>query len=150
MGNDEPRTANVERALNKTELFDFNEKYLSGRGKGSGVNSEYSEIPANIGEKMTSEVTETGLKVYRTLGCTGISRVDFLIDSKAEKLYVIEVNTLPGSLYAHNWKKAGVSNRDLVLGLVQLAEERFAAQKKTTFAFKSDILKKVGGPKIQN
>jgi D-alanine-D-alanine ligase len=151
MGNDDPRTAHVERPLNKTEFFDFNDKYLSGGGKKGqdGANSGYSQIPADIGEKMTEHVKEIGVKVYQTLGCTGISRVDFIIDTKHDKAYVIEVNTLPGSLYHHNWKKAGVSNMDLVSGLVRLAEERHAALKDTTYAFKSDILTKVGGAKDQ-
>jgi D-alanine-D-alanine ligase len=150
MGNDAPRTANVERPLNKTDFFDFKDKYLSGGGKKGqdGANSAYSEIPANIGDELTEEVKRIGIKVYQTLGCTGISRVDFIIDTQTNKPYVIEVNTLPGSLYHHNWKKAGVSNMDLVLGLVKLAEERFAVMKDTTFAFKSDILTKVGGGKL--
>ncbi|HTR19190.1 MAG TPA: D-alanine--D-alanine ligase family protein [Candidatus Paceibacterota bacterium] len=149
MGNDEVRTAECERPLNKTEMFDFNDKYLSG-GKQSGVNSAYSEIPAQIGEELTKKIKELGEKVYRTLGCSGIARVDFLVNDKTKHIYVNEVNTLPGSLYHHNWKKAGVSNRDLVLGLIQLGEERYASQKGTQFDFSSDILKKVGGPKIQN
>ncbi len=151
MGNDDIRTAECERPLNQTEFFDFNDKYLSGGGKkgGTGVNNNYSEIPADIGAEMTKLVKETGVRVYRILGLSGTARVDFLIDKATGTLYVNEVNTLPGSLYHHNWKKAGVSNMDLVLGLVKLAEERFAAQKATTFSFKSDILKKVGGAKTQ-
>ncbi|KKW19833.1 MAG: D-alanine-D-alanine ligase [Parcubacteria group bacterium GW2011_GWA2_51_10] len=149
IGNNEPRAAEVEHALNKTEVFDFNEKYLSGGKKSvGGVNRAYSEIPANIGEEVTSKVKEMGKQVYRILGCTGIARVDFLIDGKTKKIFVNEVNTLPGSLYHHNWRKAGVSNMELIEELIRLAEERFASQKNTTFTFKSDILKKVGGPKI--
>ncbi len=148
MGNDIVVTAECERPLNRSELFDFNDKYLAG-GKGAGVNNAYSEIPAQIGEKLTSQVKELGVKVYRTLGCTGIARVDFLINEHSKHVYVNEVNTLPGSLYHHNWKKAGVSNRELVIGLVKLAEERFMSHKSTTFAFRSDILQKVGGPKAQ-
>ena len=155
MGNDDIRTAECERALNKTDFFDFKDKYLSGgkksgvHGKGSGVNSEYSEIPAKIGDELTKKVKALGAHVYRTLGCTGIARVDFLIDGSTNAVYVNEVNTLPGSLYHHNWKKSGLSNMDLVLGLVKLAEERFAAQKDTKYTFQSDILEKVGGPKLQ-
>ena len=157
MGNDEVRCALPERPLNQTEFFDFQDKYLSGGksakgggGKGGkGVNSQYSEVPAQIGEELSKKIVDLGIKVYKTLGCTGIARVDFLINSNTKEIFVNEVNTLPGSLYAHNWKKAGVSNMDLVLGLVDLAEERFAEQKNTTFAFQSDILKKVGGSKTQ-
>jgi D-alanine-D-alanine ligase len=148
MGNDNPRPAHLEKPLNKTEFFDFNDKYLSGGKKGgSGVNTEYSEIPADIGDALSQKVKDLGIRVYKILGCSGIARVDFLIEAATEKIYVNEVNTLPGSLYHHNWKKAGVSNMDLVLGLVELAEERFAAQKNTKFAFQSDVLKRVGGGK---
>jgi D-alanine-D-alanine ligase len=150
MGNDEIKTAECERPLNKTELFDFKGKYLSGKKFGDGVNNAYSEVPAQIDDDLTKKINELGVRVYQTLGCTGVARVDFLINDSTKEIFVNEVNTLPGSLYAHNWKKAGVSNRDLVLGLIQLAEERFASQKSTTLAFQSDILKKVGGPKIQN
>lgn len=160
MGNDDVRPALPERPLNKTEFFDFNDKYLSGGksakgesasgGKGGGANSEYSEVPAKIGDGMTKRVLELGEKVYRTLGCSGTARVDFLIDADIDTVYVNEVNTLPGSLYHHNWRKAGVSNMELVTGLLKLAEERFAAQKSTMFTFQSEILKKVGGSKRQS
>lgn len=150
MGNDDIRTAECEHPLNKSELFDFSDKYLSGGGKTSGgVNNAYSEIPAPIGEELTKKIKDLGVRVYEVLGCAGTARVDFLINDSTKAIFVNEVNTLPGSLYHHNWKKAGVSNRDLVLGLVQLAEERFAAQQKTVYGFESDILKKVGGPKVQ-
>ncbi len=152
MGNNEPRAAECERPLNKSELFDFNDKYLSGGGKKGGqkgANSAYSEIPADIGDELTKKVKEMGLKVYRALGLSGTSRVDFLIHADTKEVYVNEVNTLPGSLYHHNWKKAGVSNMELVLELVRLAEERFNEQKGSTHTFTSDILQKVGGPKLQ-
>jgi D-alanine-D-alanine ligase len=151
MGNDEPRTAECERPLNKSELFGFEEKYLRGGKKvqQEGVNANYSEIPARIGEELTAKIKDLGMRVYTTLGCSGIARVDFLVDSKTNAIYVNEVNTLPGSLYHHNWKKAGVSNMDLVTSLVKLAEERFAAQQGTVYTFASDILSKVGGPKVQ-
>jgi D-alanine-D-alanine ligase len=148
MGNDEPRTAECEQPLNKTEFFDFQDKYLSGGKKGSsGVNNNYSDIPAKIGESLTKEIKDLGVRVYKTLGCSGIARVDFLVNADTKKVYVNEVNTLPGSLYHHNWKVAGVSNMDLVLGLVRLADDRFEMHKKTTYTFTSNILKSVGGGK---
>jgi D-alanine-D-alanine ligase len=149
LGNDELRVACIERPLNKTDFFDFSDKYLSGGKKGVGANNAYSEIPADIGEEMTEKVKELAMRTFKTIGLSGIARIDFLVDNAHKHIYVNEINTLPGSLYHHNWKKAGVSNMDLVLGLIKLAEERFATMKDTTFAFKSDILKKVGGSKAQ-
>ncbi len=149
MGNEDPRPAEVERPLNKTDFFDFSDKYLSGGKKGSGANSQYSEIPAQIEPELIQSVKEIGLNSYRILGCSGIARIDFLIDSLTKNIYVNEVNTLPGSLYHHNWRKAGVSGVELVTKLIQYAEDRFAATKALNHDFNSDILNKVGGGKIQ-
>lgn len=149
IGNDEPRLGAIERPLNKTEFFDFNDKYLSGNKTGGGVNNQYSEIPAQIDPELAKQVEDFGRRTHHALGCSGIARVDFLIESKTARVYVNEVNTLPGSLYAHNWKTIGISGVELVTKLVALAEERFAVQQKLTHTFASDILKKAGGPKFQ-
>ena len=143
MGNGELRLAAIERPLNKGDFFDFGDKYLKGGKKGGGANSEYSEIPAKIDEGLARQVREFGERTYRVLGCAGTARVDFLIDETRKQVYVIEVNTLPGSLYHHNWRKVGVSGVELVSTLIGLAEERFAAQKNVTYTFQSDILSKL-------
>lgn len=150
MGNDEIRLALPERPLNQGEFFDFSEKYLGGGKASAGVNSEYSEIPANLEPGIEAKVKEFGLKAYKSLGCTGTARIDFLIDDAAKKVFVNEINTLPGSLYHHNWKKSGVSSVELVTRLITLAEERSAASSQTVFAFASDILKKAGGNKTRS
>ena len=106
-----------------------------------GVNSSYSELPAKLDAKLTDQCIELGLATYRALGCTGIARVDMLIDGKTKQAYLNEVNTLPGSLYHHNWRAAGVAGVDLVAELLRLAEERHKRQAEQTFAFDSDILK---------
>ncbi|OHA21250.1 MAG: hypothetical protein A2849_00430 [Candidatus Taylorbacteria bacterium RIFCSPHIGHO2_01_FULL_51_15] len=149
IGNETVEFAHVERPLNKSEFFDFNDKYLSGGKQGSGMHTQYSEIPATISEVQATQVRELGEKTYRTLGCTGIARVDFLIDNATQKVFVNEVNTLPGSLYVHNWKKKGVSGVELITKLVSLAEERFAAEQGLTHTFSSEILKRVSGSKVQ-
>ncbi|MCR4280813.1 MAG: D-alanine--D-alanine ligase, partial [Candidatus Kaiserbacteria bacterium] len=64
MGNDAPRVAEVERPLNKTELFDFDDKYMSGGKKGGGANRAYSQIPAEIGDDLTAQVKDLGVRVY--------------------------------------------------------------------------------------
>jgi D-alanine-D-alanine ligase len=149
IGNDELTLAHVERPLQKSEFFDFNDKYLSGGKQGSGMHTQYSEVPANVAPELIKQAEELGRKTYKILGCAGIARVDFLADGKTNKMFVNEVNLLPGSLYIHNWKKKGISGVELVTKLIALAEERFAAEQKLTHTFSSDILSKAGGPKIQ-
>ncbi len=148
IGNDELQLASVERPLNKAEFFDFQDKYIGGGKKNGGVNNAYSEIPAKINAGLLEQVKGLGRKTYKTLGCEGTARIDFLIDNLSNKVYVNEVNTLPGGLYDHNWKRSGVSKVELVTRLIALAEERFEVQKGTTYTFDSGILKQIGGAKF--
>ena len=82
----------------------------------------------------------TGLRVYKALGCSGIARVDMLIDTKTNKVYFNEANPLPGGLYSHNWNKAGMNNVDLVSRLVELAIERKAERDSVETVFKTSYL----------
>jgi len=111
------------------------------KGKGGGKSGKrgaqgYSKIPADLPKALYKKAEDTGVAVYKALGCSGTARVDMLIDNKEGKVYFNEVNPLPGSLYSHNWNRAGVSNVELVTKLVDLAVERYAAKTElaTTFA----------------
>lgn len=148
MGNDEPELGYVEQPL--ATFFDFEEKYLKG-GKGEGgVNTQYSNIPAKISKKLYEEVEELGKRTYTAIGASGIARIDFLIDGKTNIVYMNEINTLPGSLYHHNWRKKGVSGVELVQKLIKYAKQRHDSQTDTTYAFSSDILSKAGGQKLSD
>jgi len=145
MGNEQPRPALLEEPLTQPEdFFDFDTKYMQGGKKGKGKSSGsqgYSRIPANLSKDLYKTAEQTGLDVYRALGCSGIARVDMLVDTKAGVAYFNEVNPLPGGLYAHNWAKAGISNVELVQKLIDLAEERWGARQKLTTSFSTNYLK---------
>lgn len=148
MGNQELSPALLERPLAAgEEFFDFETKYMRGGKKGSkkaggtkGAHG-YSELPAALSEKLYQKAESTGLSVYRALGCSGTARIDMLIDSKTEAVYFNEVNPLPGSLYAHNWRVAGVAGVDLVRRLITLAEERHASRQELSTKFSTSFLK---------
>lgn len=148
MGNDQPVPALLEQPLvDSEEFFDFDTKYMAGGKKGGGKQTGkqgaqgYSKIPADVPKDIYDTAVQLGLDVYTTLGCTGIARVDMLIDSKTGKVMFNEVNPLPGSLYSHNWNKTGLSSVDLVTRLVGYAEERWAAGQKIATAFSTNFLK---------
>lgn len=149
MGNDVLELGYVERPL--ATFFNFEEKYLKGGGKknSGGANSQYSELPAQISPDLIKRVEELGRKTYRAIGAAGTARIDFLIDGKTNEVYMNEINTLPGSLYHHNWRQKGVSGIELVTKLVQLAEQRSQSQQHTAYGFTSEILSKVNGAKAQ-
>lgn len=149
MGNDTLTPALLERPLTSSEdFFDFDTKYIRGGGKkgakvDGGVKGAqgYSELPAKLPKDLYATAEATGLEVYRALNCSGTARVDLLIDSKQEKIFFNEVNPLPGSLYAHNWRASGVPSIKLVQNLVELALERHAQRTKTETAFSTNFLK---------
>jgi len=145
IGNDHPKPALLEQPLTKPEdFFDFDTKYMQGgkKGKGKASGSQgYSKIPADLPKELYKTAEQIGLDVYKALGCSGIARVDMLIDSKTGKVYFNEVNPLPGGLYAHNWAKAGISNVDLVQKLIDFAEERWRARQKLATSFSTNYLK---------
>lgn len=147
MGNDHPQPALLERPLTKPEdFFDFETKYIGngkkGGGKKGGVKGAqgYSQLPAELPEEVYVRAEATGISVYKALGCTGLARVDMLIDEKTKKVYFNEVNPLPGGLYAHNWNKAGVSNVELVQRLIGFAKERHTRRQALTTSFSTNYL----------
>jgi D-alanine-D-alanine ligase len=146
MGNDELDLALPERPTGKAEFFNFEDKYLSG-AKSDNSSQGYSELPAKLSPKLATAVEKLGRAAFEVVGCSGIARIDMLIDRKTETVYLNEINTLPGSLYAHNWRQAGVSANELVTKLIQLGDERFAQAQTKTVTFSSSILEQVDGNK---
>jgi D-alanine-D-alanine ligase len=146
IGNDQPRPALLEQPLTSPEdFFDFDTKYLQGgkkgKGKGGAKGSQgYSQIPAKVPEEVYVRAEATGVAVYKVLGCSGVARVDMLIDSKTKKVYFNEVNPLPGGLYAHNWNMAGVSTVELVQQLVRFAKERHTRRQALATTFNTNYL----------
>lgn len=147
IGNESPRPALLEQPLLKSEdFFDFETKYMQGGkkgGKGSGKSGAqgYSTIPADLPPSLYDEAVAVGLNVYKTVGCSGIARVDMLIDTKAKQVHFNEINPMPGGLYAHNWRLAGTSGVDLVTELVKYAEDRWQQKQRKNTVFSTNYLK---------
>ena len=146
LGNHDLTPALLEQPLTKPEdFFDFDTKYMREGGKknnpGTKSSQGYSQLPADLPKDLYQRAEGLGLNVYKALGCSGTARVDMLIDSKTGTVYFNEVNPLPGSLYSHNWNKAGISNVELVNRLVELGFERYQERQGLTSTFDSSYLK---------
>lgn len=149
MGNEDPAPSLLEQPLVSAEdFFDFETKYMNQGGKKGGKKmggkqgaQGYSKIPADINKALYDKAVQLGLAVYKVIGCSGIARVDMLIDSKTDKVMFNEINPLPGSLYAHNWQHSGVSNVELVTRLVEYGQARWEAEQKLATAFSTNFLK---------
>jgi D-alanine-D-alanine ligase len=131
LGNDQPKASVVGEIVPGKEFYDYEAKYLS---KGSE-----EVIPAKLTKKQSQQVREMALAAFRACDCAGLARVDFLLeDGKAGKLYVNEINTMPGftsiSMYPKLWEASGVKYPDLITRLVELALERKAEREKITYS----------------
>ncbi len=144
---DEIVPAYLEEPLVRSEdFFDFDTKYMSqgkgGKKMGAKQGAQgYSRIPADFDKSLYERAEEVAIEAYKAVGCNGTARVDILIDSKKKNVYVNEINPLPGSLYAHNWRAKGVSSVELVEALIYFARKRYEKSSKLTTSFSTSFLK---------
>lgn len=145
---EECEASECEEPVKTDEILSFNDKYISGGKKMGGVkgNNEKSmnagvlKLPADISPEMRAKIQELSKKTFKTLGCTGVVRIDYIIDQDINEVYVNEINTIPGSLSFHLWKATGLKYKDLLDKLVNLALKRHREEENMTFSFDSNIL----------
>ena len=130
LGNDEPQASTVGEIVPIAEFYDYNAKYID---EGS-----QPVIPAKISKKQMKEVQEMAIRAFQAVDCSGLARVDFLMDPKSGKLYLNEINTMPGftsiSMYPKMWAASGLEYPKLIDKLIQLALERFKEKKKNQYS----------------
>jgi D-alanine-D-alanine ligase len=150
IGNEDLTASVLQESVFSSDLFDFEEKYLKEGGAQLGNSSSGLVIPARLDDSITKAIQETAKQVYNVLGCSGIARVDFLVDKHSKMFYANEVNPLPGTLYHHLWKASGMETEELVQKLITLAEEKHKQKRDVSFTFESNILKQLNGAKLQS
>ncbi len=135
LGNDAPEASVVGEVIPCKEFYDYEAKYLS----------EGSEliIPAKLTKAETKRVQEMAIAAFRACDCAGMARVDFLMEpgaasaGRARKIYLNEVNTLPGftaiSMYPKLWQASGLAYSKLIDRLIELAQERHAEKKSNRY-----------------
>ena len=126
LGNDQPEASIVGEIRPRRNFYDYVAKYLA--EPGSEDESELI-IPAEISRELSDEVREMAIRAYRAIDCAGMGRVDLLLDKDSGRLYMNEINTIPGftqiSMYPKLWGASGVSYQELLDRLIALALERF-------------------------
>ena len=148
---DSAEASECEEPVGSDEILSFEDKYTGGSksSKSSGMASLKRKIPADISEKMRNEIRETAVKAFKCLGCSGVSRIDFMIDAVENNVYLNEINTIPGSLAFYLWEPIGIKYPELLDRMVSLALKRDRELRNLNFTFESNILAeaKLGGAK---
>ena len=152
---DEAQASACEEPVGSDEILSYKDKYLSGgksgkaSGKSGGMSSLKRRCPADIPEDLTKQVQDLAVKTFQVLGCSGVSRIDFLNDMENGGLWVNEINTIPGSLAFYLWEAAGIPFDNLLDRMLQLAFKRQRDREALTFSYDTNILSAVsfGGTK---
>ena len=130
LGNRDPVAAIPCEILPSREFYDYEDKYLLDKAK--------VELPASLTEEETAEIRRLSVACYQAVGCEGMARVDFLMEAATGKLYINEINTIPGftsiSMYPKMWEAAGIPFSGLLDRLITLALERHHDRASTRFS----------------
>ena len=129
LGNDEPAASVPGEIVPGKEFYDYAAKYVD---EGSQL-----IIPAKLTKAETKKVQDLAVAAFQAVDCSGLARVDFLMDPKTRKIYLNEINTMPGftaiSMYPKLWAASGLAYTDLIDRLIQLGIERHEDKKKNQY-----------------
>lgn len=131
----------LEEPVMQDEILSYKDKYMDGGkdGKSSGMASLKRKIPAELPEDRTEAIRTLAVNAFLTLGCSGVSRIDFMIDCDEDKVYLNEINTIPGSLSFYLWEPKGLKYKALLDRLVQTALDRARKQQSITYTFDTNV-----------
>ena len=131
LGNDEPIASCVAEIIPKKEFYDYEAKYTDGLAE--------IIIPASIPKRVADRVKKLAVEAYKLIDCAGMARVDFFLEKGTNRLYVNEVNTIPGftplSCYPKLWEASGIPYEKLIDRLIALALERHRDKKRSKTRF---------------
>lgn len=159
---EEAEASECEEPVSSDKILTFAEKYIGdGSAKGAkgtkgGVKSSGGskgmatlkrKIPADITDEQRDTIRDLAVKAFKCLGCGGVSRIDFMMDTKTGNIWLNEINTIPGSLSFYLWEPIGVKYSELLDRMISLALKREREGENITYTFDSNVLQgvKLGG-----
>jgi D-alanine-D-alanine ligase len=133
LGNDEPIASVCGEILPSREFYSYESKYIDGT---SGL-----LIPAPLPEEIGECIRNYAVRAYKAIDCAGMARVDFFVEKDTNKVYLNELNSIPGftkiSMYPKLWEASGLPYGKLVDRLIELAMERKADRDRTSHTYRS-------------
>lgn len=155
---DDAEASECEEPVNSDKILSYEDKYTSGgkggakdgsKGGSKGMASLKRKIPAEITDDQRNTIRQMAVKAFKCLGCNGIVRIDFMIDTKSGEIFLNEINTIPGSLSFYLWEPLGVKYTELLDRMIQIALKRNREQGEISYAFDTNVLEGIsfGGAK---
>lgn len=134
----------IEEVSAKENILSYEDKYISG-SKSKGMASASRKVPADISKKLTKEIENMSVRACKTLNTSGIVRIDYLYDTKNEKVYLNEINIIPGSLSFYLWKDT--KYKDLLASIIELGIKKYKIKSKKQTSFETNVLQNFNGTK---
>ena len=136
----------IEEVSTSKDFLSYEEKYIGDakKGKGGTITSKKGQsahkIPANISKELKEEIEEVALKAARSLNAAGNSRFDFMINTKTNKVYINEVNSIPGSLAFYLWEPLNKDYTELLDDMVNIGVREYKKRTNKVHTFDTNIL----------
>ncbi len=140
---DECEASACEEPFMHDEILSYKDKYLGGTKSGEaskGMASLGRKIPADISKEKEQEIKSLSCDIFKALGCSGVVRIDFLMNSKTGEVFANEINTIPGSLAFYLWEASGLKYTDMIDKLVSIAFRRQRMRDNLTYTIDTNIL----------
>ncbi len=135
-------TSLCEEPLGWKEILTFEDKYIKSNAKGGKSSGERRIIPADISDELRTEIEELAKKAFRAIDGKGTSRIDFLVDEN-NKVYVNEINTLPGSIGFYLWEGKGYPFPKLINELIEIALKTHKEKNKNMYSYESNLFNRI-------
>ena len=137
-----------EEPVSTDEILSYTDKYLGG-SKTEGMAASDKKLPADISNEIRDKIRKLAIETFKVLGCSGVSRVDFLLDKDTNEIYINEINTIPGALSYYLWEATNKTFTQEIDELVELAYKRQRQREKRVYSYDQNILALVSNGKFK-
>lgn len=134
------RASEIEMPITGGDVLGFLEKYLSSGNSRKGMAALKRVLPAPIEDSIKSKIQNLSLEIFHQLDCKGVVRIDFMYEPSTTKLYITEINTIPGSMSYYLWQESGIKYPELIDTLVDIAFHSHYQKLGLTTTYNSTIL----------
>ncbi|MCI8999925.1 MAG: D-alanine--D-alanine ligase [Clostridia bacterium] len=141
-------SSECEEPISSDEILSYTDKYLGG-SKTEGMAASDKKLPADIPSDTRQQIRTLAVETFKTLGCSGVARVDFLLDEDTNEIYINEINTIPGALSYYLWEATNKPFSKEIDELVELAYKRQRQREKRVYSYDQNILALVSNGKFK-
>ena len=152
----------LEEPFGNDEILSFADKYMSGSkgnklsgsksstkgakssinvGSKGGMASLKRKVPADIDKESETKIKEYAKKIFKYIGCSGVARIDFIIDKSTGEIFANEINPIPGSLSYYLFEPLGLHYKDLLDRLIDIAINNYKEEERLSFTFDNNLLR---------